>query len=427
MLYKAPRGTQDILPQEQPYWIHVRNTALRLLHLYGYQPIDVPIFEDTRLFVRSVGETTDIVEKEMYTFLDKGGDSLTLRPEFTAGVVRAYIEHGMHLWPQPVRLYSIGPAFRYERPQAGRFRQFHQINVEALGEGDPALDFEVMSLAWQLYEELGFKGLSFQVNSTGCPICRPSYVAALKDYYKDKISSICEDCQRRLERNPLRLLDCKNEQCQPFIAEAPKMMDFLCDECASHFRTLLGYLDMEGHPYTLNHRLVRGLDYYTKTVFEVWAEGIGAQNAVCGGGRYDGLAQELGGPPTPGVGFAAGIERIVMIMKHQGIKVQPIEGPKVFIAFANETLKKEAVKLTSRLRRFGIAATHALGDRSLKAQLRRADKAGVLYTVIIGEEELARGNVSVRNMSDGTQREVRIEELNQWLEEALSRFPVFVP
>lgn len=426
-MYKAPRGTQDILPQEQPYWFYVKNTAIRLLHLYGYQPIDLPIFEDTSLFVRSVGETTDIVEKEMYTFLDKGGDSLTLRPEFTAGVVRAYIEHGMHLWPQPVRLYSIGPAFRYERPQAGRFRQFHQINVEALGEQDPALDFEVMTLAWHLYEELGFKGLSFQVNSTGCPKCRPAYVAILKDYYQGKVSLICEDCRRRLERNPLRLLDCKNEQCQPVIAQAPKIIDFLCEECASHFRTLLDYLDQEGHPYTLNHRLVRGLDYYTKTVFEVWAEGIGAQNAVCGGGRYDGLAQELGGPPTPGVGFAAGIERIVMIMKHQGIEVPPLEGPKVFVAFTGEALKKEAVKLTSRLRRSGIGATHALGDRSLKAQLKRADKAGVLYTVIVGEEEFAQGKVALRSMKDGTQVEVQIDDLERWLREAILKLSSSAP
>ena len=420
-MYKAPRGTQDILPQDQPYWNYVKETAVRILHLYGYQPIDTPIFEETSLFVRSVGETTDIVEKEMYTFEDKGGVSLTLRPEFTAGVVRAYIEHGMHVWPQPVRLYSIGPAFRYERPQAGRFRQFHQINVEAIGEQDPALDFEVMSIAWQLYEELGFKGLSFQVNSTGCPKCRPGYVKVLREYYQSRVDEICDDCKRRLERNPLRLLDCKQDRCQPAIAGAPRITEYLCDECAEHFQALRSYIDLVGWPYTLNHRLVRGLDYYTKTVFEVWAEGIGAQNAVCGGGRYDGLAEELGGPPTPGVGFAAGIERIVMTMKYQGIQVPPLESPRVFIAYVGDEAKREAIKLAHTLRIRQVGAICALGNRSLKSQMKRADKSGVLYTIILGEEELARQALTVRDMRNGQQLEISADSVVEWLKDRLEQ------
>jgi len=420
--YKAPRGTQDILPQDQPYWNYVKQTAIRICHLYGYQPLDIPIFEETSLFVRSVGETTDIVEKEMYTFEDKGGVSLTLRPEFTAGVVRAYIEHGMYVWPQPVRLYSIGPAFRYERPQAGRFRQFHQINVEAIGEQDPALDFEVMSLAWQFYEELGFKGLSFQLNSTGCPKCRPGYVRVLKEYYQDHIDQICDDCRRRLQRNPLRLLDCKQERCQPVIMNAPKIKEYLCDECTEHFQTLLEYIDSIGWPYALNHRLVRGLDYYTKTVFEIWAEGIGAQNAVCGGGRYDGLAEELGGPPTPGVGFAAGIERIVMTMKYQGIEVPPLESPKVFVAYTGDEVKREAIKLAHTLRTNHIGVLCALGNRSLKSQMKRANKSGVLFTLILGENELARDVVTVRDMRNSQQMEVKRGELVNWLRKALQNY-----
>ncbi|HHH42393.1 MAG TPA: histidine--tRNA ligase, partial [Chloroflexi bacterium] len=317
--FQRPTGTQDILPEEQPYWEHVRSHAVRLARQAGFERIDVPIFEATDLFARGIGTATDVVEKEMYTFEDKGGNSLTLRPEFTAGVVRAYIEHGMHVRPQPVKLYSLGPVFRYDRPQAGRYRQFHQLNLEILGTQDPAADLEIMLLVWELYAGLGFQGLSFQLNSTGCPRCRPGYVEVLKAYYQKHIDEICDDCRRRLQTNPLRVLDCKAEQCQPVIAAAPPIGDHLCDECADHFATLREYLDLLDRPYILNHRLVRGLDYYTKTVFEVWAAGIGAQAAVCGGGRYDGLAEILGGPPTPGVGVAAGIERIVLVMKAQGV------------------------------------------------------------------------------------------------------------
>jgi len=418
--YKAPRGTFDILPEDWPYWNYVISKAREIAEIYGYREIETPIFESTSLFVRGVGEGTDIVDKEMYSFEDKGKTDLTLRPEFTAGVMRAYVEHGMHTKPQPVKLFSIGPLFRYERPQAGRFREFHQFNVEAIGSQDPALDFEIMSMAWQFLEELGFKGLSFQVNSTGCPKCRPGYVKALKEYYMQHYDEICDDDKRRLERNPLRVLDCKNPKCQPVIANAPKITDYLCDECREHFEALRRYLDAAGKRYTVNHRLVRGLDYYTKTVFEVWAEGIGAQNAVCGGGRYDGLVEEIGGPPTPGVGFAVGLERVVMMLKSQGVKVPDAPSPSVFVAYLGDKAKDEAVMLAQRLRANHIPTVLSFGKRGLKGQLRNANRWGVKYTLILGEEEIERGQVTVRDMSSGEQVQVGQEELLSWLDKRLN-------
>jgi histidyl-tRNA synthetase len=418
-LYSAPRGTQDILPEDQPYWRYIQERIHGIVQLYGYEQLDTPIFEDTALFEHGVGETTDIVEKEMYSFLDKGGDPITLRPEFTAGVVRAYLEHGMHVLPQPVKMYSLGPVFRYERPQAGRYRQHHQFNLEAIGEQDPAVDLEVMSVAWHLYEALGFKGLSFQLNSIGCPKCRPDFLEVLVAYYQGRMDDICDDCRRRLERNPLRLLDCKSESCQPIIDAAPNMREHLCDECAEHFQTLLGYLDALGRPYTLSHRLVRGLDYYTKTVFEVWAEGIGAQNAVCGGGRYDGLAEVLGGPPTPGVGFASGLERIVLTMKQQEVQVPTLPSPQVFIAHMDEQTKLMGLKLVGGLRAVGVGALISFSDRSLKSQLRQADKEGVAFTLIVGQREAEAGQVTVRDMAEGEQYPVALEDVPGWLSQQL--------
>lgn len=418
-LYSAPRGTQDIFPEDQPYWRHIQKRIHYIAQLYGYQQLDTPIFEATPLFEHGVGETTDIVEKEMYSFLDKGGDPITLRPEFTAGVVRAYLEHGMHVRPQPVKVYSLGPVFRYERPQAGRYRQHTQFNVEAIGEQDPVADLEVMSVAWHLYEDLGFKGLSFQLNSIGCPKCRPNFLKVLVEYYRGHLDDICDDCRRRLERNPLRLLDCKTESCQPIIDAAPSMREHLCDECAEHFEALLGYLDSLGRPYTLSHRLVRGLDYYTKTVFEVWAEGIGAQNAVCGGGRYDGLAEVLGGPPTPGVGFASGLERVVLTMKQQGVQVPTLPSPQVLIAHLGEQAKLMGLKLVGEMRAAGIGALVSFGDRSLKSQLRQADRAGAAFALIIGEREAEAGQVAVRDMAEGEQHSVALEEVTSWLSQRL--------
>ena len=392
-MFYAPRGTQDILPADRPYWRYVTEQMHAVAALFGLQQIDTPIFEEAALFVRGVGEGTDIVDKEMYTFQDKGGNELTLRPEFTAGVMRAYIEHGMHVLPQPVKLYSIGPIFRYERPQAGRYRQHHQFNVEMLGELDPAVDLEVMSVAWTLLTRLGYRGLSFQLNSTGCPVCRPAYRQALIEYFGAYRNRLNEVDLRRLAINPLRLLDSKEEAAQALLDGAPHSSDYLCDECAAHLATLRSYLDALEMPHTINFRLVRGLDYYTKTVFEVWAEGIGAQAAVCGGGRYDKLIEMLGGLPTPGIGFGMGIERVILSLKQQGIQPPPLPAPRVQVSPLGEAARVPALQLVRRLRNAGIAALLAFGNRSLKAQLKAADRAGIAYTLILGEQELAAGAV----------------------------------
>jgi len=394
-----------VLPEDAPYWRHVIGRIHHIAALYGYEQMDLPMFEETSLFVRSVGEGTDIVDKEMYTFRDRGNDELTLRPELTAGVVRAFVENGMHVWPKPVKVYAIGPCFRYERPQAGRYRQHTQLTVEAIGEQDAAVDVEVMSLAWHLYADLGARGLSYQINSTGCPTCKPGYVRVLKDYYQRHLDDICEDDHRRLARNPLRVLDCKVERCQPIIADAPRFLDYLCDECAQHFATLRSYLDALSRPYTINHRLVRGLDYYTKTVFEVWAQGIGAQNAVAGGGRYDGLVEAVGGPPTPGVGFATGIERIILALKEQGAQIPPLPGPQVAVVSLGTQARLEGMRLSNDLRNAGIRVVESFGGKGLSAQLKAANRLGAAYAVIIGENELARGVAIVREMRSGTQEE----------------------
>lgn len=406
--FSRSKGTQDLLPEEQPYWEYVTSQVAALARTYGFERLDPPLFETTALFARGVGEATDVVEKEMYSFRDKGDNPITLRPEFTAGVMRAYIENGMHVLAKPVKLYSIGPVFRYERPQAGRFRQFHQFNAEVVGIQDPLADLETMLLAWDLYAGLKFQGLSFQLNSTGCPVCRPTYGEALKAHYQAHIGEICEDCRRRIDRNPLRVLDCKQEQCQPVIASAPQIADYLCEECAQHFIALRGYLDGLQRPYTINPRLVRGLDYYTKTVFEVWAQGIGAQAAVCGGGRYDGLIELLGGPSTPAVGFAAGLERIIMVMKNQGLEAPPLPAPAVFIAHLGEKARASAVRLLVDLRAVGIGAQIAMGG-SLKAQLRQANRQGTCVALIVGEDELLRGEVALKNLMTGTQEAVALE------------------
>lgn len=416
MRYQSPKGTFDILPEDQAYSRYVKARAQHIATLYGYGEIETPIFEYTPVFARGIGQNTDIVEKEMYTFEDKGGESLTLRPEFTAGVVRAYLEHGMHVRPQPVRLYSLGPAFRHERPQAGRFRQFHQFNVEAIGEQDPAVDLEVMLLTWHLYDDLGFKGLSFQLNSTGCPACRPDYLQnILIPYLRRHVDQLAAEDQRRLERNPLRVLDSKERQSQPVIEGAPRIIDFLCDECRQHFDTLRSYLDLLDRRYVLNHRLVRGLDYYTKTVFEIWAQGIGAQNALGGGGRYDGLAEALGGPHTPGVGVAIGLERIILLLKEQGIAVPPLPGPEVFVAYQGHTGKRAALQLAAELRAADIATVSAVSDRSLKAQMKQADREAVRFALILGDEEVATGKVTVREMATGQQVAIARSNVSNYL------------
>ena len=417
--FQAPRGLQDILPQEAPFWRHVTNTIHRVAALYGFEQMDLPMFESTPLYVRSVGEGTDIVDKEMYSFRDRGNDELTLRPELTAGVMRAFIENGMQVWPKPVKLYVIGPCFRYERPQAGRYRQHTQLTVEAIGEQDPALDVEVMSVAWQLYAELGAKNLSYQINSTGCPRCRPVYVQALVDYYQSHLAEVCEDDHRRLARNPLRVLDCKVPTCQTVIDGAPHFQDYLCDECAQHFAALRGYLDALARPYTINHRLVRGLDYYTKTVFEVWAQGIGAQNAVAGGGRYDGLIEAIGGPPTPGVGFATGLERVILTLKEQGTPVPPLPQAEVAVVYLGAAARLEAMRLGEALRSRGIGVTSAFGGKGMSAQLKSANRTGAAYALILGDNELAQQVALVRDLRSGVQDEHPLAGVVAHLEDKL--------
>jgi histidyl-tRNA synthetase len=355
----------------------------------------------------------------MYSFKDKGGNDITLRPEFTAGVMRAYIENGMQVLPKPVKLYSTGPVFRYERPQAGRYRQLYQFNAEILGEQSPLADLEIMLIAWDIYARLGFTNLAFQLNTTGCPVCRPGYIEHLRAHYQAHHHKICDDCKLRIDKNPLRVLDCKREQCQPVIASAPKMIDHVCDDCATHFAELRAYLDDLGKPYTINHRLVRGLDYYTKTVFEVWAEGIGAQSAICGGGRYDGLIELLGGSPTPGVGFAAGIERTVLLMKAQNVPVPTPSAPPVFIAYLGDAARMHAVRSLARLRESGIGAQIAMSG-SLKSQLRQADKRGARFAVIIGEDEIAQGMVTLRNLVLGTQEAVPVILLDDAIQQQMT-------
>ncbi|HNT74202.1 MAG TPA: histidine--tRNA ligase [Anaerolineae bacterium] len=416
--YARLKGTQDILPVEQPYWEHLRMRVAEIARAYGFERIDTPIFELTELFNRGVGDATDIVEKEMYAFKDRGGNEIALRPEFTAGVMRAYIENGMQVLPKPVKLYSIGPIFRHEQPQAGRYRQFHQFNAEILGVQDPLADLEIMLLAWDIYDSLGFQSLAFQVHSTGCPICRPQYVSLLAEHYRAHADAICDDCKRRVAVNPLRVLDCKQPQCQPIIAGAPKMLEHLCGECAAHFTKLRGYLEHLGKPHTINPRLVRGLDYYTKTVFEVWAEGIGAQAAVCGGGRYDGLIELLGGHPTPGVGFAAGMERAVMVMQAQHIAVPPLPAPLVFIAFLGDATARHAAQLLRALRQAGLGAQIAMGG-SLRSQLRQADKSAARFTLIVGEDEIAQDVVTLRDMATGEQETAPLNGVAQTIVERL--------
>ncbi len=417
--FRSPKGTHDILPDDQKYWQTILKTFQTLSEQYGLERLDLPVFEETSLFQRGVGETTDIVEKEMYTFQDRSDSSMTLRPEFTAGVIRSYIQNGMTSLPRPVKLWCTGPIFRYERPQAGRYRQFHQINVEALGDLDPALDLEMMSIAWDLYDRLNFSGLSFQINSIGCHTCRPNYLDELTSYYKKNINNICEDCKKRLDRNPLRLLDCKNTSCQPVIENAPAISDHLCSECEEHFKILRESLDALKRPYVINHRMVRGLDYYTKTVFEVWADGIGAQNAVCGGGRYDGLVELLGGQPTPAVGFAAGIERMVLTMQHQNIEIPSLPTPQVYFVLIPQA-KIHVIQHIQSLRSIGIPAIMAFGDRSFKAQMREANKRGVSWVVMIGEEELEKQSALVKSMDTSEQEVIPSEQLIQHLQKLIN-------
>jgi histidyl-tRNA synthetase len=410
-LYQAPRGTADILPEEQAYWRYIEQKAAEIAQLYGYRRIDLPTFEDTRIFARTAGEQTDVVQKEMYTFQDRGNDSLTLRPEGTAPVCRAYIEHGMQNLPQPVKLYYLASIFRYDRPQAGRYREHRQFGIEAIGEADPSLDAEVIHLAWQFYRSLGISQLHLKLNNIGCKNCRPAYLDRLRHYYSSCHQELCTDCKVRLEKNPLRLLDCKNTNCRQIAMSAPKNYELLCPECSEHFEKLKRYLDLLELPFEIDHCLVRGLDYYTRTVFEIQPELEGGQSTIAGGGRYDGLVELLGGKPTPGIGFGTGIERIILNLKRQNVPVPPLPGLQVFVAILGEAAREAAIRLSAHLRSQGINLVQASGSRSLKAQLRQANALGVFYTVIIGEDEIKAGAVQLREMRTSRQSSVTLDEL----------------
>ncbi|HLZ69084.1 MAG TPA: histidine--tRNA ligase [Dehalococcoidia bacterium] len=415
-MYQAPRGTSDVLPAEQPYWQHVSRTAERLCARYGYQRIDTPIFEDAGVFIHGTGESSDIVQREMYLFEDRdGGHTYALRPEFTPNVMRAYLEHGLFNQPQPVKLWTVGPAFRHERPQAGRTRQFHQLDLEAIGEADPAIDAELIDYLWQLFAELGLRDLTVLLNSIGDQNCRPQYVQLLRAYYADKLDRVCADDRVRFEKNPLRLLDCKVPSCQPIIAGAPVIAEHLCEPCAEHFARVQRYLATLEIHFVVQPRLVRGLDYYTRTVFEFVPEGAGSTGTIGAGGRYDGLMEVLGGPPTPGIGFATGIERIVLNLKKAGIEPPPLAGPEVFVAYPTDAQRDQAVLLAARLRHEGIGALAATGSRSLKAQMRHAGRAATRYAYIVGSGP---GESQLRDLRAGSQQAVEPDDLIERMREA---------
>ncbi|MGC9319379.1 MAG: histidine--tRNA ligase [Armatimonadota bacterium] len=417
MRYQRPKGTNDILPEEAPRWRFVERTFRDICRRYDYAEIRTPTFEETELFVRSVGEDTDIVSKEMYTFEDKGGRSLTLRAEGTAPTVRAFLEE--HIQGQDrerlVKLYYITSIFRQDRPQAGRYRQHHQAGVEALGSPEPGVDAEVIDLAMTFFREVGIEGTRLLINSVGCPRCAPGYVEALKASVADSVQEMCEDCQRRYETNPLRLLDCKNEACRRITEGAPKMLDELCGECEEHFSGLREHLDALGIAYEIDPRIVRGLDYYTKTAFEFRHDALGAQDSVGGGGRYDELVAQCGGPPTPGVGLGIGLERVLLVRRELGLRdeEQPREGS--FIVTIGEEAWMPGYELLHDLRQDGVKAEIDYRRRSIRAQMRYADSQGYLNAVILGPDELQKGVATVRDMVSGDQQEVPVKELAEYL------------
>jgi histidyl-tRNA synthetase len=414
MKYSALKGAQDIFPPDTYIWQHVEQAAKEIFSVYGFQEIRAPIIESTDIFIRSIGETTDIVEKEMYTFKDKAKRSITLRPEGTAPVVRSYVENHLYNLPAPQKFFYSGPMFRYERPQAGRFRQFFQIGVEAFGIGEPKIDAEIIVMLKHFFEKLNLKGLNFEINSIGCEKCRPDYKEALSNFFSSRIDRLCPDCKRRLDVNPLRILDCKVDECKELKKGAPKVTDFLCNQCKEHFNKLLSLLELLDVSYVINPDMVRGLDYYTRTTFEVTCEHLGAQNAVAAGGRYDRLVEDFGGPPTPAVGFAIGMERIISLIKSSSGNNVP--APKVFIAMIGESAEKEGLVIANRLREKGIWVELGYAGNSLKSQLRRADRLSSEYVLIIGDDEIKSGKLKWKRLSDGTQGEIPFKEVHDFFQ-----------
>ncbi len=418
MAITRPRGTNDFLPEETAKWQKIESMLRDLCQIFGFGEIRTPIFEETDLFCRGVGDTTDIVQKEMYTFNDQGGRSLTLRPENTASAARAYLENKLFAAPQPVKLYYLGPMFRYERPQAGRFRQFHQFGIELFGSDSPFADAEVIGFAWELYRRFGLKDLRLEINSVGCSKCRPNHREALQEYLRPHLNDLCQTCQDRFARNPLRIFDCKSPVCQNLIQGSPTMREHLCPECADHFEAVKKALITADIPFQINDNMVRGLDYYTKTAFEIITDQIGAQGTICGGGRYDGLIAEIGGGDSvPGVGFAMGLERLLAVLRVQEHDLETGAEIDVFVATVTdeeEETGQRAFALAMDLRRMGFKVQQDLMARSLKAQLKAADKTGARYVIIIGGEELLRNTAVIKDMKQGEQVEVPLQEIKQF-------------
>jgi len=411
MLTQAPRGTKDVMPFDAYKWQYVERKFAEICSRFGYDEIRTPGFEHTVLFKRGVGEGTDIVQKEMYTFKDNGKRDLTLKPEGTSPVVRAFIENKLYAMTQPTKLYYNTPCYRYERPQAGRLRAFHQFGIEVFGAKDASTDAEIIHLGMTFFKEVGLKNLELRINSIGCPKCRKKYIEVLKEYYAPKLGELCSTCNDRYERNPVRIIDCKSPICQEISAGAPSILEYLCDECSEHFEELKKNLDLMKTDYIIDTNIVRGLDYYSKTAFEIISRDIGAQGTVCGGGRYDGLVEEIGGPPTPGVGFGLGVERLILTLESNNIEIPKPEGLDVFIAAMGKKAVEKAIEITSELRTMGLKVDFDHIKRSLKAQFKYSDKKNSLYTLVIGDNELQKNAVTLKNMRTGVQNEIAISTI----------------
>ncbi len=410
LITKAIRGTQDVLPSESAKWQHIERTAMQVAREYGFREIRTPVFEHTELFQRSVGETTDVVQKEMYTFDDKGGRSITLRPEGTAGAMRLLLEHGLHNEVMPVKVAYNTSCYRYEKPQAGRLREFHQFGVECYGAASPMADAEMISLAMAVLKALAVEGVSLHINSIGCPTCRGEYHKALKAYFAACADELCETCRDRLDRNPMRILDCKSPVCSAIAAKAPVITDYLCDDCAAHYAAVQEYLTEAGIPFTTDPHIVRGLDYSTRTVFELVSDSLGAQAVLCGGGRYDGLCEEMGGPHLPALGFAMGLERLLMVLAAQEAPFPKEPECDVYFASMGDAAARRCFALARSLREGGVVAECDTVGRGLKAQMKYANKIGALYTVVVGDNELQAGKAQLKDMQTGEQTEIELDE-----------------
>ena len=417
-MINIPKGTKDVLPNESYKWHYVENVVRSVAKDFNIKEIRTPTFEHTELFLRGVGDTTDIVNKEMYTFLDKAERSITLKPEGTAGVARAFIENSLYANPQPTKMYYITPVFRYEKPQAGRLREHHQFGIEYYGSSSAIADVEVMMVAKSIFDRLGVSNLVLNVNSIGCPECRKKYNEALKKYLKDNLSSMCHTCQERFEKNPLRILDCKEEACKQITPNAPVVLDYLCDDCRAHHETVCNQLTKLGVDFKVNPHIVRGLDYYTRTVFEFVSNNIGAQGTVCGGGRYNNLVEQVGGKPCPGVGFGMGLERLILTLENLGLSVGEEENPDLYIIAMCDRAKQDILVYAQKLRQAGVSTEIDVMDRSFKAQLKYANKINAKYMVVLGDEEIDTNKVSIKNMATGESVEVDLDKIENFFKEA---------